>query len=133
FTAKDFRTWAGTVQAACVLADIGPAGTEAESKRNIREAIATVAELLGNTPTICRKCYVHPDVLEAYADGSLTEVARVTKRSRESSKTSASPLVEAAVLACLEARSAGNGGRSANSGIVSSSSSRKTPSGSKTA
>ncbi|HWQ12959.1 MAG TPA: hypothetical protein VNL77_09170 [Roseiflexaceae bacterium] len=73
FTAKDFRTWVGTVLAAKTLQAIGGAETKAETKRKIKEAIESVAERLGNTPTICRMCYVHPLVLEAYLDGTLLE------------------------------------------------------------
>ncbi len=71
FTAKDFRTWAGTVQSALVLADIGPAQSETEMKRNVVTAIKAVAGRLGNRPATCRKYYVHPVVLDAYADGTL--------------------------------------------------------------
>jgi DNA topoisomerase I len=75
FTAKDFRTWAGTVEAADALRAIGAAETEAEKKHNIAQAIKVAAEHLGNTPAICRKCYVHPGLLEAYVDGMLPPVA----------------------------------------------------------
>jgi DNA topoisomerase I len=71
FTAKDFRTWAGTVLAAIALREVEKADTKAQSKKNIVQAIERVAERLGNTPSICKKCYVHPFVLEAYQDGSL--------------------------------------------------------------
>src|SRR5438105_5209625 len=71
FTAKDFRTWAGTVLAARELAAIGTFGSETEGRRNLVSAIKAVAEQLGNTQAVCRKCYVHPAVLEAYLDGSL--------------------------------------------------------------
>jgi len=71
-TAKDFRTWAGTVLAVSALAAIGPPENKTAGKRNIRDAIATVAARLGNTPTICRKCYIHPDVFESYLAGSLS-------------------------------------------------------------
>jgi len=70
-TAKDFRTWAGTVMAATELQAAGPPVTQAAAKRTIRAAIAAVAERLGNTVAICRKCYVHPSVVEAYAAGEL--------------------------------------------------------------
>jgi DNA topoisomerase-1 len=70
-TAKDFRTWAGTVQAACALAELGSAPSITQSKRNLRLAIAQVAERLGNTVTICRKCYVHPDIIACYLEGAL--------------------------------------------------------------
>jgi DNA topoisomerase-1 len=71
FTAKDFRTWAGTVEAADALRAIGGAETEAEKKHNIAQAIKVAAEHLGNTPAICRKCYVHPGLLESYSEGML--------------------------------------------------------------
>jgi DNA topoisomerase-1 len=76
FTAKDFRTWAGTVLAAKVLCDIGPCETERERTHNVVEAIAQVAQRLGNTPAVCRKCYVHPEVIQAYLDGSLGDTIR---------------------------------------------------------
>ncbi|WP_378947349.1 DNA topoisomerase IB [Paracoccus sp. R86501] len=65
-TAKDFRTWTGTVLAALALAEYEKADSDAAAKRNIRDAIETVAARLGNTPTICRKCYVHPQIIDAY-------------------------------------------------------------------
>ena len=65
-TAKDFRTWTGTVLAALALAEYEAVDSEAAAKRNIREAIEQVAARLGNTPTICRKCYVHPQVIDSY-------------------------------------------------------------------
>ena len=73
FTAKDFRTWAGTVLAAQTLQEIGGAETKTETRQKIKQAIESVAERLGNTASICRKCYVHPVVLEAYMDGTLVE------------------------------------------------------------
>jgi DNA topoisomerase-1 len=71
FTAKDFRTWNGTVLAACFLRELGPVSSEREGRRLVKEAIEHVANQLGNTAAIARKCYVHPDVIEAYLDGSL--------------------------------------------------------------
>ena len=70
-TAKDFRTWAGTVLAANLLQEIGRAESATAAKRQIRTALQQVAARLGNTVAICRKCYVHPSVLEAYAAGEL--------------------------------------------------------------
>ena len=66
FTAKDFRTWAGTLLSALALNVQGGFETKGQAKANIKTAICAVAELLGNTPAICRRCYVHPAVLEAY-------------------------------------------------------------------
>ena len=65
-TAKDFRTWAGTVLAALALAECGAADCDTAARRNIGVAIEQVAARLGNTPTICRKCYVHPAVIDSY-------------------------------------------------------------------
>jgi DNA topoisomerase-1 len=70
-TAKDFRTWAGTVLAALALAEFEAFDNQAKAKKNIREAIEKVASRLGNTPSICRKCYVHPEVFACYLDGGL--------------------------------------------------------------
>lgn len=66
FTAKDFRTWGGTVLAAMALSKQEQFETKKQAKANIKTAICAVAELLGNTPTVCRKCYVHPVIVEAY-------------------------------------------------------------------
>lgn len=65
-TAKDFRTWTGTVLAALALSEYEKADSEAAAKRNVRDAIEAVAARLGNTPTICRQCYVHPQIIDAY-------------------------------------------------------------------
>jgi DNA topoisomerase-1 len=76
FTSKDFRTWAGTLLAAEELRRIGPFDSETEGKRNVVRAIEAVAARLGNTKAVCRKCYVHPAILECYLDGSLLEALR---------------------------------------------------------
>jgi DNA topoisomerase-1 len=73
FTAKDFRTWFATVEALQSLRKRA-VGTEQEVKRELTAAIAAVSARLGNTPTICRKCYIHPEVLVAYADGRLAKL-----------------------------------------------------------
>ena len=75
FTAKDFRTWAGTLLACVTLSGFEACETEAQLKKNVVQAIASVAKRLGNTPSVCRKCYVHPAVVEAYLAGALTELA----------------------------------------------------------
>ena len=74
FTAKDFRTWAGTVLTAVALAHIGETESKVAAKRNIATAIEAVAQLLGNTVAICKKCYVHPAVLDRYFDGTLVQI-----------------------------------------------------------
>jgi DNA topoisomerase-1 len=73
FTAKDFRTWAGTVLAARALQAIDRPESATHAKKNVVQAVEAVAGLLGNTPAICRKSYVHPTLLDAYLDGSLIE------------------------------------------------------------
>lgn len=72
FTAKDFRTWAGTVLTASALHEIESFNSESEAKSNVVRAIESVACLLGNTPAICRRCYVHPEVIESYLDQTLS-------------------------------------------------------------
>ncbi len=76
FTAKDFRTWAGSVLAGEMLRQIGPFTTATQAKKNVVQAITEVAARLGNTPSVCRKCYVHPAVLEAYLSGNMGDVAK---------------------------------------------------------
>jgi DNA topoisomerase-1 len=95
-TAKDFRTWAGTVLAAKALTALPPFNFDAPSKANLREAVQNVAAELGNTPAVCRKCYIHPAILEGYTDGSLfPAMARNRPRRRYFDSS------EAAVLAYL--------------------------------
>jgi DNA topoisomerase-1 len=103
-TAKDFRTWAGTVMAALALQEFEAFDTKATQKKNIRQAIERVSARLGNTPTICRKCYVHPEVLNAYVEGNLLlEIkGEVEKELREQIATLRPE--ESAVLAMLEGR-----------------------------
>lgn len=73
FTAKDFRTWAGTVLACLSLREFEAFESETQAKKNVVQAIAAVAERLGNTPAVCRKCYVHPAVIECYMGGELLQ------------------------------------------------------------
>lgn len=74
FTAKDFRTWGGTVRAAAALYHLGPDHSEKEQQKKVTEAVKAAAEALGNTPAVCRSYYVHPGVINAYLDQSLGEV-----------------------------------------------------------
>ena len=84
FTAKDFRTWAGSVLAHAMLREFEPFDSETQAKRNVVKAIAAVAARLGNTPSVCRKCYVHPAVLNAYLGGlSIEEAKRVIEEEIE--------------------------------------------------
>jgi DNA topoisomerase-1 len=71
FTAKDFRTWAGTLHAVAALLECEPCTNEREGRVRINESATIVAERLGNTPAICKACYIHPVVFERYLDGSL--------------------------------------------------------------
>ncbi|MFP5236561.1 MAG: DNA topoisomerase IB [Acidobacteriota bacterium] len=73
FTAKDFRTWAGTVLACAMLREFDACETQTQAKKNVVQAIASVAERLGNTPAVCRKCYVHPAVIESYMSGAMAK------------------------------------------------------------
>jgi DNA topoisomerase-1 len=73
FTAKDSRTWAGTVLAAWALRELQGAPTKAQAKKNVVRAVERVAGRLGNTVAICRKCYVHPVVFDAYLEGTLVD------------------------------------------------------------
>jgi DNA topoisomerase-1 len=72
FTSKDFRTWAGTVLAAKLLSACQPCSSATALKKSVATAIDQVARQLGNTRAVCRKCYVHPAVIDAYLDGSIT-------------------------------------------------------------
>lgn len=78
FTAKDFRTWGGTVIAARALRELGPAATATEAKKNIVEAVKRAAHELGNTPAVCRRAYIHPDILRAYEEGRLLPLTDTT-------------------------------------------------------
>ena len=103
-TAKDFRTWAGTVLTAMALTAIEAFTSPAQAKRNLRDAIKRVAAHLRNTPTICRKCYVHPAVIDAYLDGSLAAAIAAGIERESSVEDDQLQPAEAAVLALLRAR-----------------------------
>lgn len=84
FTAKDFRTWAGTVMASLALTAQEQFSTKKEAKAKVKTAINAVAHMLGNTPAVCRKCYIHPAVLESYLDGTLsTSLKQTTEEALE--------------------------------------------------
>src|SRR5690349_7242574 len=103
-TAKDFRTWAGTVLAALALAEFEEFDTDAKAKKNIRAAIEKVSSRLGNTPSICRKCYVHPEIFASYLDGGLLlDIKQEIETELREDLSSLKP-EEAAVLALLEQR-----------------------------
>ena len=104
FTAKDFRTWSGTVLAAIALREFEAVTHQAQAKKNVVSAIETVARMLGNTPAICRKCYVHPEILECYLAGDT--IATIRQRAAAKMERSLAQLKpeEAAVLALLRRR-----------------------------
>jgi DNA topoisomerase I len=103
-TAKDFRTWAGTVMAALALREFEAFDSQAGAKKNLRAAIERVASRLGNTPTICRKCYIHPEILSSYAEGALLLEIRQEVESELREDLATLKPEEAAVLGLLEAR-----------------------------
>jgi DNA topoisomerase-1 len=107
FTAKDFRTWAGTVLAAQALAELDPADSPTGDRRNVTRAVEQVASWLRNTPAVSRKAYVHPAVIDAYLAGDSVQSAGLT-----ASEDAGAPLpnlapYEAQVLALLRRRAAG--------------------------
>lgn len=99
FTAKDFRTWAGTLLTALALRDESVESTDRKKKGTVVRAIERVASHLGNTASVCRACYIHPYVIESYSDGTLHEQLATTKRGVRGLSSD-----EAAVLALLEHR-----------------------------
>jgi DNA topoisomerase-1 len=104
-TAKDFRTWAGTVLAALALREFEAFDSQAKAKKNVRAAIERVASRLGNTPTICRKCYVHPEILSSYMETAAMplELKEQVESALRDDLASLRP-EEAAVLSLLEGR-----------------------------
>ena len=104
FTAKDFRTWAGTVLASLALSEFGSFDSEAAAKRNVTRAIERVAAQLGNTVAVCRKSYIHPEVVECYLDGTLLELLKGRVETTLRDDLAALRSEEAAVLALLQQR-----------------------------
>jgi DNA topoisomerase-1 len=108
-TTKDFRTWAGTVLAAEALARMRPARNERIAKQRVIEAIDLVAKRLGNTRAVCRRCYVHPAVIEAFTEGALpAALSRADRMKRDGSLSR-----HEAAVARLLARAAGSARRAA--------------------
>ncbi|MDQ2689858.1 MAG: DNA topoisomerase IB [Chloroflexota bacterium] len=104
FSAKDFRTWAGTVLAAMALQEFREFDSEAEAKKNVVRAIETVAEKLGNTPAVSRASYVHPKVIDAYLEGDLLREAREEADRKLRDEIEALTPEEAAVYSLLRQR-----------------------------
>ena len=104
FTAKDFRTWAGTVLAAWALSEFAAFDSETAAKRNVTQAIERVASRLGNTPAICRKSYVHPEIVGAYLEGSLLDSLRAEIETELREELAGLEPEEVAVLIFLQQR-----------------------------
>jgi DNA topoisomerase-1 len=106
FTAKDFRTWGGTVRAAFALARHEPVQAPGKARRNVVRAIEEVAHRLGNTPSICRRCYVHPAIVDSYLQGVLPAARRRPAKRSGRQVAGLSPH-ESSVLRLLEKQLAG--------------------------
>jgi len=102
YAVKDFRTWGATLRAATLLADLGPAHSPTEAKRNVALAMRIVASELGNTPAICRTSYVHPMVLARYVDDGETIVLRRPGKAKPGPDTFAHSPEERALIAFLD-------------------------------
>jgi DNA topoisomerase-1 len=132
-TAKDFRTWAGSVLMVRFLAEIEPFESVTQANRNLRAALARVSASLGNTPTVCRKCYVHPAVLSAYLDGAL--VSETAPAGAKDSGVASSELrpEELALVALLRAQAKRHANSSSSKEIKSYATPAKTRRSSETA
>ena len=104
FTAKDFRTWAGTVLTTLALREFESFENQAQARKNIVRAIETVASRLGNTPTICRKCYIHPLVIDSYLDGTMMHSLSQSAEQEMTKSLPGLPPEESAVLGLLQQR-----------------------------
>ncbi len=104
FTAKDFRTWAGTVLAAMALQTFESFDSATQAKKHVVEASEHVAKELGNTPSVCRKCYVHPAIIETYLDGGMADTLKQLAEQALEDSLRELKAEEAAVLALLQQR-----------------------------
>ena len=111
FTAKDFRTWAGTVLAAIALQKLEAVVEKARAKKNVVDAIQAVARMLGNTPAVCRKSYVHPGIVESYLAGDTIVTVREGAHGKIARSLSRLKPAEAAVLMLLKRGLAKGNGR----------------------
>jgi DNA topoisomerase-1 len=103
-TAKDFRTWAATNLAAIALRELESYDTQAKAKKNVVQAVEAVAKMLGNTPAICRKCYIHPAIFDGYLDGSLLETLHRRAEEKLADPRHDLTAEEAAIMAFLSRR-----------------------------
>jgi DNA topoisomerase-1 len=102
YSAKDFRTWGGTLRLATILADLGPAASEREARKNVVTAIRCVAAELGNTPTVCRQAYVHPLVIARYLDEGQTIAPFLTRASMRRAEVGGQLPEERALIGFLD-------------------------------
>lgn len=112
FTAKDFRTWAGTVMAYRALSAVAIEETERATRHHVVEAIRQTASRLGNTPAVARRSYVHPAVVEAYLEGAIGGALVEAAEEQDTPPAEATPAEEAAVVALLRQRLDGDAKRS---------------------
>lgn len=103
FSAKDFRTWAGTIEMVAALMEGEPCEDESERSTRVTEAVKRVAERLGNTPAVCRECYIHPEVVERYLDGTLAARLDPSANPAGFERIRGLTVAESAVLSLLEA------------------------------
>jgi DNA topoisomerase-1 len=104
FTAKDFRTWIGTVLAATAFRELEAVTSAAQAKKNVNLVIESVSKLLGNTPAVCRKCYIHPEIIGSYLEGlTVDSVRQRIAKDLEKPLRPGRPM-EMAVLALLQRR-----------------------------
>jgi DNA topoisomerase-1 len=104
FTAKDFRTWAGTVLACTMLQEFEAFESQTQAKKNVVQAIKDVAARLGNTPSVCRKCYVHPAVLDSYFSGAMIKTVKKHVEEETTESPHALRQEEVALLHLLQKR-----------------------------
>lgn len=104
FSAKDYRTWAGTVLAAIALKEFEEVTSQTQAKKNIVLAVEAVARMLGNTPAVCRKCYVHPAILDSYFEGQTIATLRTQVAGKIDKELSKLKPEEASVLILLQQR-----------------------------
>lgn len=102
FTAKDFRTWAGTKLAAQTLSEMEPFDTQTQAKKNVTQAIKIVAGELGNRPATCRKYYVHPAIIDAYLEEQLTPIMNHYQKTQSSNSSYDLDWEEKAVVEILK-------------------------------
>jgi DNA topoisomerase-1 len=119
-TAKDFRTWAATNLAALALQRLEVFDGQAKAKKNVVEAVEAVSKMLGNTPTICRKCYIHPAIFDGYLDGSLLEALKQRTEEKLADPGEGLRAEEAAVIGFL-ARQLEDGGATTKIDIAAAS------------